>query len=166
MDGIRQPQGRRDVTLVDNVLFGADQAVAKWVADRIPGYNFTDGTRALAIVKDKKMAAGVCYDNWNGVHIEAAIAAEPGIAWANRTALHHMFYYPFVQLGCEAISVSVAMSNLKSLNLATKLGFEREAIIGFAAQDGGPLLILKMFRDHCRWIRPDGKKQRQRAGGT
>jgi len=44
------------------------------------------------------------------------------------------------------------MTNLASLNLATKLGFEIEAMVKFAAHDGSPLVVLKLFRDACRWI--------------
>jgi hypothetical protein len=143
------------------VIFGADRQVAGWVTEKIEGYQADEGARALGVIKGDKMAAGVVYERWNGVHVEAAIAAEPRSGWADRRTLHAIFYYPFVTLDCRAISVSVPMSNLPSLNLATKLGFEVEALIKYAAHDGSTLVVLKMFRENCKWIGDYGKEGRK-----
>lgn len=161
-----QFEGLGAVTLVDDVLYGADRQVAGWVSDRIPGFEASDCARAIGVLKRGAMAAGVVYERWNGVHIEAAIAADHALPWANRTTLRAIFAYPFITLGCEAISVSVPSSNLASMNLATKLGFAPEAIIRFAAHDQSSLVVLKMFRETCKWIGDDGQKGRQRTGGT
>ncbi|MCA0204293.1 MAG: GNAT family N-acetyltransferase [Proteobacteria bacterium] len=150
--------------LVDDVLYGADHLVSRWVAKRIPGMSISDGAKALGVVRGTGLVAGVMYERFNGVHCEVSIAAEPGSGWASRSALFKLFAFPFIQLGCHAISVTVPGSNLPSLNLATKLGFKGEAIVAFAAHDGGPLLVLKMFRDECRWI-SDGQGQ-QRTGSA
>lgn len=151
-------------TLVGNVLFGFDQEVAAWVAERIPGFTPSADARALGVVgKDTNLIAGVVYERWNGVHVEASIAAEsPG--WASRGTLFRLFNYPFNQLNCEAISVLVPSSNHQSLNLATKLGFEPEAMVKFAAHDGSSLVVLKMFKDNCMWIGDHGKRK-QCTGG-
>ena len=151
---------RRDVARVGNILFGADELVGKWVAKRIPGLKINDDMTALGIIGGDQIVGGVVYDNWNGIHCEAAIAGLPGKRWLDRASLHAIFFYPFVTLNCEAVSVSIPSTNLQSLNLATKLGFEPEALIKFAAPDGSTLVVLKMFRDTCRWIKSDGKKGR------
>jgi RimJ/RimL family protein N-acetyltransferase len=155
---------RRSVTFVGDVLFGADEAVAGWVAKRIPGFAASPATRALGIIKGGRIVGGVTFDNWNGVHIEAAIAARRGVPWLDRQTLHSIFYYPFVTLGCMAISVSIPSTNIASLTLATKLGFEPEAMIKFAAHDGSTLVILKMYRDRCRWIQKHGQEIVERTG--
>lgn len=158
--------GGNPVTRVGNVLFGADQRVAVWVAERIPGYEPSYGTRGLGVLRGADLVAGVVFERWNGVHVEAAIAADPGL-WASRDVLFSLFYYPFVTLGCEAISVTIPSSNIESLNLALKLGFEAEAIIRFAAHDGSSLVVLKMFKETCKWIGDeDGQKRRKRTCGT
>lgn len=138
------------------MLFGADKLVADWVQARVDGVYYPPGTVGLGVVHDGDLVAGVTYSNFNGVHLEVVIAADTGSPWASRQTLKHLFGYPFVQLGCEAISVLVPGTNLASLNLATKLGFEPEAFIRFAARDGSPLIILKMYRDTCRWIDQHG----------
>ncbi|MEN9925899.1 MAG: hypothetical protein RL268_2025 [Pseudomonadota bacterium] len=142
----------RGVIRLGNVLFGADRIVAKWVSQRIPGFTASMGATAIGILDGDDLVAGVVYERYNGVHVEASIAALPGRNWASRRALHAIFHYPFVQLGCEAISVLVPSSNLESLNLATKLGFRPEAMVSFAAADGSTLIVLKQFRAECRWI--------------
>lgn len=152
MGGTGQDEGGNRLKLVGRVLFGADEQVARWVARRIDGMTVSAGARALGVERDGKIVAGVVYENFNGVHCAVSIAAVPGSGWADRRTLAALFGYPFEQLDCLAISVTVPMSNLPSLNLATGLGFEPEALIAFAAPDGGPLVVLKMFRDTCRWL--------------
>lgn len=140
------------IQIVDGVIYGADAQVIRWIAERIDGYVGAPDARALGVVRGETLAAAVTYENFNGVHVEACIAAEPGSAWASRRVLAHLFGYPFHQLGCRAISVSMGMDNLPSINLATKLGFKPEAIVKYAAPSGADLLVLKMFREDCRWI--------------
>lgn len=138
--------------IVEGVLYGADAQVIRWIGQRIDQYRAIGEARALGVVKGETLVAAATYENFNGVHVESCIAAEPGSAWASRRVLSHLFGYPFLQLGCRAISVSVGMDNLPSVNLATKLGFKPEAIIRFAAPSGADLVVLKMMREDCRWL--------------
>lgn len=158
MGEIGQPFGPGRITLHGRTLYGADEIVGPWVQSRIPGHIYRSEP-TIGVIIDGKIAAGVVYGNFNGVHCEASIAADPGSRWANKSVLFAIFHYPFEQLGCQAISVLVAMSNLPSLNLATKLGFEPEAIVRLAAHDGGDLIVLKAYRENCRWIGYHGKQQ-------
>ncbi|WP_273280948.1 GNAT family N-acetyltransferase [Pseudooceanicola atlanticus] len=152
MGADRQHEGRGDVAMVGRLLFGADKQVAKWVAERIPGYQVLPDVKAIGVVQDFDLIAGVTFEQYNGVNVMASIAATPGSRWADRRTLFGLFYYPFVSLDCHAITLTVSANNLPSLNLATKLGFTGEAIVSFAAHDGSDLVVLKMFRDQCRWI--------------
>lgn len=165
MDGNHQPEGRGRLKRFGNVVFGADREVAQWVAKRIPEFTASPEARALGVIKGGHLVAGVVYERWNGIHVEASIAAVPGSPWADRRTLFSLFWYPFGQLGCRAITVAVPLSNLPSLNLATKLGFTRQAIVPFAARDGGPLIVLQAYRETCKWIGTHGQGQ-QRTGGT
>ena len=143
---------------VGNVLFGFDKEISLWVAERIPDFQPSQTAVSLGIVKDGDIVAGIVFENWNGVNIEASIAADDK-AWANRETLFSVFHYPFNQLGCEAVTVLVASTNLKSLNLATKLGFEPEAMIKYAARDGSALIVLKMMKNNCKWIKCRGSDE-------
>lgn len=149
-----------------NVLYGEDIAVGQWVADKIPGYHITpESCRALGVIVKGRLAAGVIYERFNGVALDVSIAALDGATWASRGTLRALFAYPFEQIGCQVITVACAASNLKSLNLAMKLGFRPEAFIKFAACDGGHLVILQMDRSECRWL-GHGTLQKQHTGGT
>jgi hypothetical protein len=163
MGGTGQDEGGHRLKLVGRVLFGADEHVARWVAKRIEGMTVSPGAKALGVAIDERIVAGVVYEQFNGVHCTVSIAAVPGSGWADRRTLAALFGYPFEQLDCTAISVTIPMSNLPSLNLATGLGFKPEAIIAFAAPDGGPLVVLKMFKDTCRWL---GYGQGKQGTGT
>lgn len=159
-------EGTGRLTLRDGVLFGFDDLVARWVRRRIKGFMPELNARALGVVRHGELVAGVVYERFNGVHLEVSIAVDSPL-WASRKALAHLFGYPFHQLGCEAISVIVPSTNLASLNLATKLGFQPEAFIKFAAPDGSHLIVLKHFRNTCDWIRgDDGQGQFEGASGS
>lgn len=162
MGGNRKHESRGvlNIRRVGNVLFGADRQVAQWVVRRIPGFILPDEPRALGVVVNGKMVAGVVYERWNGVHVEVSIAVDDSATWASKATLATLFRYPFITLNCKAISVVVPMSNLASLGLATKLGFEPEAIVRYAAHDGSSLVILKMLRETCKWIADNGQRKR------
>lgn len=139
-------------SLVGNVLYGFDFDVTQWIKARLPHYRPDPGAKALGVVRNGELVAGVAYEQYNGVHCVATIAVDHPM-WATKSTMFHIFWFPFGTLECEAVSVLVPITNLQSLNLATKMGFEREAIIKYAAPDGSHMVVLKMFRDQCRWIR-------------
>lgn len=147
------PDGRTRIVKLGSVIYGADAEIAAWVGRQIPGYVHSPGAQALGVIKAGKVVAGVVYERCNGAHLEASIAALSGRRWADRSTLFHLFAYPFLQLGVQAVTVLVAQTNLASLNLATKLGFSPIAIVPFAAQDQSPLIILQMTRNQCRWLK-------------
>lgn len=159
MGGNHQPKGRSRLTRLGAVVYGADADVARWVGRSIPGYFPSFGAKALGVIKGGELVAGVIYERCNGVHCEVSISARQGTPWADRRTLFALFHYPFEQLGCRAITVTVPLTNLRSLNLATKLGFARIAIVPYAAHDGSALIVLQMTRDNCIWIGNHGKRQ-------
>lgn len=165
----KNPEPSRDgrLTRIGAVVYGADLEVGTWVARQIPGYLLLPGARALGVIKGNKLVAGVIFERCNGFHVEASIAAVPGSGWADRSTLFHLFHYPFVTLGCEAVTLTIGGTNLPSLNLATKLGFTPIAQVPFAAHDGSPLIVLQMYRDQCGWIENgQGQKRGTGTGGT
>ena len=160
----RQREGGGRVIIKGSVLYGADEEVARWVGDQIPGYVPWEGATALGVLKGGRLVAGVVYERCTSFNVEASIAAVPHAAWADRSTLFKLFDYPFRQLGVEAITVTVPGSNLASLNLALKLGFEAQAYVPFAAPDGSPLIVLQQYRNTCRWVNRDGQRQQSTGG--
>lgn len=159
--GADSGHGRRSgVIRQGRVLFGADDLVIRWAGRAIPGFMASPGAKALGVLnKDgTDLVAGVIYERFNGVHMEVAITARAGTRWASRHTLLHLFGYPFNQMNCLCISALVPMSNLQSLNLATKLGFEPEAYVKYAAPDGSPMVVLKLFKENCKWITHENRE--------
>lgn len=142
--------------LIGRVIYGHDAEVMDFVAARIPHFMRAEGSRALGVAHNKKLVAGVVYEHWNGVNINVSIAVDDK-RWATKETLYQLFHYPFIALNCECITILVPHTNLKSLNLATKLGFQTEALVKFAAPDASHLIVLKLFKDNCRWINSNGK---------
>lgn len=165
MGGNHQPDSGNRLRRLGAVFYGADAEVAAWVARRVPNYRPDPDPKALGVIKGGKMVAGVVYERWNGVHCEATIAVTDRAALDRRT-MFSLFDYPFRQLDCRAISVLVSMSNLESLNLATKMGFEPQAIIKHAAPDGSPLIVLQQYRETCRWLRHGQGQQSSEIPGS
>jgi hypothetical protein len=141
------------VILRGAVVFGLNDQVTRWIADRIPDFVISPDTVSLAVYKGGRTVAGVAFYGFNGAHAYAAIAADDvGAPWADRATLRTLFGHAFQGMGCQALTVTVPSSNPASVNLAVKLGFEPEALVKFAAHDASTLIVLKMYREQCKWI--------------
>lgn len=147
------------------LVYGADAWIGPWLEGQIPGFRY-DGSPTIGVIRGRELVAGLIYQHHNGIHCEMGIAALPGRQWADRTVLRGIFHYPFVELGCQVVTALVAASNLRSLNLCTKLGFEGEAVVRFAAPDQGDVLVLKLWREKCRWVDDEHGQGRESPEGT
>jgi hypothetical protein len=145
-------RGGRGLKRDGALVYGADREVIQWVASIIPGFHINPQSTAIGVIKRGELVAGLVYERWNGVNVEMSIGAKPKSGWADKAVLRGIFSYPFLQLECRTITIVVAASNRASLSLVTRLGFEGEAVVRFAADDGGDLIVLKMYREKCRWI--------------
>ena len=132
------------------LLYGFDQQIAKWVAERTKVVNFGPA-RAIGVVRDGQIVAGAVYSNFREGNIEASFAADDR-RWASRAILRGLFVYPFLQLKCRRLTCIVAADNEKSLKLCTGVGFQIE---GRCRRVFGPVdgIILGMLPEECKWIK-------------
>ena len=80
-----------------NVLYGQDEAVARWVAEHIDGCGRGFGKcRAFGVVSKGQLIAGVVFHNWSpeSETIEISCAATSP-KWAARRIVTELFEYPF-----------------------------------------------------------------------
>lgn len=70
-----------------------------------------------------------------------------------RAIVREAFNYPFVVCGCEAIVALVDSNNDAALRFDTRLGFKEVARIANAGPEAD-LVIMRMLRSECRWLRP------------
>lgn len=112
-----------------------------------------ENMKALGLVRDGRLVAGVLYEGFNGRNVWMHVAAEPGRQWMNRQYLWYCFHYPFNEMGVDRISGYVNASNQQAIAFDEHLGFQREATLEGAAPDGGDVLIYVMRRHNCRFLR-------------
>jgi len=144
-------------TVVDGVIYGADKIITQWVMARTSVKPLPDAT-ALGIMVSCRVKVGVIYDRWNGANMEITIAAEKGTKGLRPSRMAALFAYPFITCGAQRLTALIDECNPRSLVLCENMGFEREAVLKRAAHDFGDVLVMRMFRNDCPWIRLNGKE--------
>lgn len=134
------------------LLTGADDEVGRWVVSRIDGFDnwITGMGRSLGFTHGAKLIAGASFFRDNGVNCEVAFASEDP-RWLNRETLRLLFEYPFRQLKLRRLTAIADSRNHESLKLIEALGFEYEATL-LRATDDGDLIVFRMFEESCRWL--------------
>lgn len=108
--------------------------------------------QVMASLKGDGIAAVVLYSRFARGACELSIVTDGRCDWASRGFIRAVFDYPFKQLGLNRCGVLIAESNVASIRLAVKLGFEME---GIARQyfDGEDAYLLGLLRSDCKWIK-------------
>lgn len=78
--------------------------------------------------------------------------AGDGPAWLTRGFLRAVATYAFVVCGLARVSATVRESNHACRRLAEHAGFELEARLSGAAEDGGDVLIYVLWAKGCRYV--------------
>ena len=144
------------------LVFGVDEEVARWTADRLNeesfGFRGWQNAAAIGVVLRGQPIAGVVYTHYSGPNIQMSIATTDR-RWCSRGRLRVFFAYPFLQLGCRRVTGICHERNHRSRRLMEGLGFTHEGTHPemFADGDG---LSFGMLRNDCRWI-GDGNGQRR-----
>ncbi len=140
-----QPSSRR-------IVVNENDRVGKWVAAHA-GFTYSPtNSQCFGYERDGEIVAGVIFDNYRVHSIGVHIAGE-GRYWMTREGIHACCDYPFRQLGVHKIIGYIDEANVKSRNIAERLGFTLEARITGAAKSGGDLLIFTMTQEQCKWLR-------------
>lgn len=108
-------------------------------------------SKGICLKRNGETIAAVVFDNWNGSNVFMHCAAVPGKKWLNRHFLHEAFKHPFVTLGCKRITLWIEKTNVASRIFASHLGFTHEATLDRAAQNGGDVVLYRLFREDCRY---------------
>ena len=125
--------------------------IGPWVSERTGGtWTPGRGTAIGKVAHDGTIQAGALYEDYNGANIVCHIAGDGN--WATREFLRVIFDYPFRQLGVKRITAPIASTNVKSVNLVTRMGFTLECTLAQATPDGD-MFLFRMFRDECKYLR-------------
>ncbi len=136
--------------------YGLD-AVLPFMRERIPGFAASEGMQAIGLRRGGVLVAGAAYDGFNGRNLWVHLAGEPGARWMTRDFLRAGFAYPFLVCGVQRVSGYVNESNALARRLNEHLGFREEARLRGAAPDGGDVILMVMWRDECRHIKPPAR---------
>lgn len=135
--------------------FGTDVGIG-WKRFIVPKEDIFNSYAGFDVHEGKigywELVAGVAYANWNGVNVECHIASDGSRKWLTKQYLWTIFDYPFNQLGADRITVCVGEGNTDSTRFVKHLGFILEARLK-GAHPTGDLLIFRLLRHDCRWIR-------------
>ena len=134
-----------------SLIFGCDQEVASWVAERIPhvkGGSFGPCT-AIGVAGNGKLLAGIVYHEYQPDHgtLQLSMAAESPM-WARKETIAALLRYPFRQIGIYKLWTATPHDNEAALKVNSHIGFKREAILAhhFGRKRHGVI---------CRLLMPD-----------
>ena len=128
------------------------EKVVEWVAKRTNEYGNFGAAQGIGWGRNGALVAGVAYAEWNGPNVVCHIASDGSRRWATRSYLWTIFDYPFNQLKVKRITVCVGEGNGASRRFVEHLGFTLEATLD-SAHPSGDLLVYRMFRHDCRFLR-------------
>lgn len=136
-------------------------AVWRFFNDRL-GLHFSEDFRGVchfprevadgAPVSMDRVGVAIAYNGFVGrtccmhVVVQAPEVMSPRV-------IREAFEYPFIVCRCEVVLALVDSTNEAALDFDTRLGFSEFARIPRGGVDGD-LVMLRMSRDECRWLRP------------
>lgn len=132
----------------------------EWVAKQTNSSGNFGVCQGIGIKEGDRFIAGVVYNDFNGICINAHMASDKSKRWMTRGFLWLIFYYPFEQLGVERVTIGYGEKNWEAGRLNRHLGFTKEAILERAHPDGR-LIVCRMFKEECKWLRL-GKRYEQK----
>jgi RimJ/RimL family protein N-acetyltransferase len=142
-----------------NLVYGKDELIGKWVAEklRIPDFKYFRPYIAIGIQENGQIRGGVIYNNYRTCILGLPISIEiSGASLDKRCALRHiikpLFAYPFSQLKVKRVALSIAKPNRRAREFAERLGFKLEGIARNAHYTGKDSAIYSMLRHECEWL--------------
>ena len=125
-------------------------ALAQWILSHCPYLELDSPYSALGWGDERRIVAGVLYDNFTRVAIDVHVAAV-GKPWLPGF-LRETFRYPFLQLGVRRLTAKVPALNLPSRRFVEALGFVLEGTVRKVLRDGNDCCIYGLLRSECRWL--------------
>jgi len=138
------------------LLIGDDEAIARWVGQRV-GVDDFGKCVTIGILSGDELIAGVVFNNYRPPGIEATIASTSP-RWCNRATLAVIFGYVFDQLRCRRLTAITEATNQPVRAFLCHLGFREEGLLrhGFMTGDAA---LYGMVREDCRWLARSWQEQ-------
>lgn len=150
------------------LVLGQDKPVADWVARQLGSNeeNFFGPCTAIAVVgDDDEPLAGVVFAGYRPAYqsLEISMAAVSP-RWARRGVIHALLAYPFEQLKCQRVQVTIPLGNKRAQRFCKGIGFVQEGVIrrGFGREHAVVMGMLRHEFDKL-FARKNGQEIPQRA---
>lgn len=121
-------------------------AINAYMRSRWPLYPFREDRRGIAQTENGKITVAYVFDDANAHNANIHIEAEPNTT-ISRKLLREVARYCFIQLFLSRVTAEIDESNTDALRLAQRVGFEIEAKKYKAADDGGNVVVLVLWRE-------------------
>jgi RimJ/RimL family protein N-acetyltransferase len=134
----------------NRLLFGYDEEIAKWVAERtVDGPSSFGKCASIGVLNPAgdRMLAGMVYSQYKPEYstIQASIASVSPL-WATRGTIRALLHYPFMQLGCYKVWACVNIKNTRCCKCLEHIGFKREATLAHHLGKGNHALIYRLLK--------------------
>lgn len=132
--------------------------LVNWLRQRIstfPPPRDPDSFYGAVMLSGGRVVAGCCYHRYAEMFrgIEVTFAADNPM-WCRPGNVEKWFAYPFKQLGCERVTMTIARKNKRARAMAKKMGFREEGIArkGFYPDDAVLYGLLRTDEAAGRYI--------------
>ena len=155
MDGneVLHEESGSTVVVSGPLVWGADRAIADWVAEKLDCANSWVSYRSIGVLSrdSSQLIAGVVYHGYTGSDVIQSIAATSPM-WARPEVIRGLLAYPFETLKCRRTTALISESNTRSWKTMQRIGFQQEGRMRQGGDNGEDLLVFGLTRDECRWI--------------
>lgn len=133
-----------------DVVQGHDESIKQWVQNET-GLLIDGDSRALGVIKDGVLIAGIVYHNYKGFMVECTLATTDR-AWCQKGTVKAFMSYPFEVLGCVRFWATCRRSNKKMRTMFNKLGFKYEGCARRAFDGEEDAMIYSILKDENKWM--------------
>jgi len=129
------------------------ELVARYVAEKAPGAEFTPGMyQAMAILDDKGVfCAGVVFHDYRGHDVQISCATDTSAAW-RPGVMRAVFTYVFNTLGCVRCTSFTTKRNKACRGFLEGLGFQLEGRIRLGHDGTRDALVYGLLASECEYI--------------
>lgn len=124
------------------------EIIGPWIAKHTHMIWTSENSECLGLERDKKLVAGVWYEDFNGRSVMAHIAF---MGRLTKEFLFAIFDYPFNQMGASKVICPIISTNEASISLCKKLGFSEVTRLINMHPDGD-MLFFELNRDDCKYL--------------
>ena len=137
------------------LLFNQKELIGAWVAERVGQSCSWGDFYAMGVELGGKIVAGLVFSDFTGKNAFVHLAVDR-MTRRLPELFDHGTRYAFDQCGLLRVTAPVEETNTKSLNIVRKVGFEQEATLRRAGENGQDSHLFVLWPENFRRGRRHG----------